>query len=143
MLLSKSITIVIKSNRNYVCLQAIVHSFGLSDKDYKFGVTRVFFRPGKYSEFDTMMKSDPENLKSIVDAVLSWLVKSRWRKSIFAVLSIIKCKLIIWDWWHHSTLPLMTVFMNHNSLSLCRTQMKLFHIFCIFRTTRANYRKLN
>lgn len=75
--------------------QAIVHSLGLSDKDYKFGVTRVFFRPGKYSEFDTMMKSDPENLKSIVDAVLSWLVKSRWRKSIFAVLSIIKCKFLV------------------------------------------------
>ncbi|XP_047022842.1 myosin heavy chain 95F isoform X1 [Helicoverpa zea] len=72
--------------------EAMVHSLGLSDKDYKFGVTRVFFRPGKYSEFDTMMKSDPENLKSIVEAVLSWLVKSRWRKSIFAVLSIIKLK---------------------------------------------------
>ncbi|XP_026737078.1 myosin heavy chain 95F isoform X2 [Trichoplusia ni] len=72
--------------------EAMVHSLGLHDKDYKFGVTRVFFRPGKYSEFDTMMKSDPENLKSIVDAVLSWLVKSRWRKSIFAVLSIIKLK---------------------------------------------------
>lgn len=72
--------------------EAMVHSLGLSDKDYKFGVTRVFFRPGKYSEFDTMMKSDPENLKAIVDAVLSWLVKSRWRKSIFAVLSIIKLK---------------------------------------------------
>ncbi|CAH1647260.1 unnamed protein product [Spodoptera littoralis] len=75
-----------------VFCEAIVHSMGLSDKDYKFGVTRVFFRPGKYSEFDTMMKSDPENLKSIVEAVLSWLVKSRWRKSIFAVLSIIKLK---------------------------------------------------
>ncbi|KAH9643241.1 hypothetical protein HF086_012903 [Spodoptera exigua] len=75
-----------------VFCEAIVHSLGLSDKDYKFGVTRVFFRPGKYSEFDTMMKSDPESLKSIVEAVLSWLVKSRWRKSIFAVLSIIKLK---------------------------------------------------
>ncbi|XP_032513107.2 myosin heavy chain 95F isoform X2 [Danaus plexippus] len=72
--------------------QAIVHSFGLSDKDYKFGITRVFFRPGKYSEFDTMMKSDPENLKAIVDSVLAWLVKSRWRRSIFSVLSIIKLK---------------------------------------------------
>ncbi|KAG6453601.1 hypothetical protein O3G_MSEX008225 [Manduca sexta] len=75
-----------------VFCEAMIHSLGLSDKDYKFGVTRVFFRPGKYSEFDTMMKSDPENLKSIVGSVLSWLVKSRWRKSIFAVLSIIKLK---------------------------------------------------
>ncbi|XP_045447182.1 myosin heavy chain 95F [Melitaea cinxia] len=75
-----------------VFCQAIVHSFGLSDKDYKFGVTRVFFRPGKYSEFDTIMRSDPENLKAIVDSVLAWLVKSRWRKGIFSVLSIVKLK---------------------------------------------------
>ncbi|XP_068631388.1 myosin heavy chain 95F isoform X2 [Battus philenor] len=72
--------------------EAIVHSFGLSDKDYKFGVTRLFFRPGKYSEFDTIMRSDPENLKAIVDSVLAWLVKSRWRRSIFAALSVIKLK---------------------------------------------------
>ncbi|XP_026322263.1 myosin heavy chain 95F [Hyposmocoma kahamanoa] len=72
--------------------EAIIHSFGLSDKDYKFGITRVFFRPGKYSEFDTIMRSDPENLKAIVGAVLTWLVKSRWRRSIFAVVSIIKLK---------------------------------------------------
>ncbi|XP_045535072.1 myosin heavy chain 95F isoform X1 [Papilio machaon] len=72
--------------------EAIVHSFGLSDKDYKFGVTRLFFRPGKYSEFDTIMRSDPDNLKAIVDSVLAWLVKSRWRRSIFAALSVIKLK---------------------------------------------------
>lgn len=72
--------------------EAVLHSFKLSDKDYKFGLTRVFFRPGKYSEFDTIMRSDPENLKTIVDAVLAWLIKSRWRKSIFAALSIIKLK---------------------------------------------------
>ncbi|XP_041970187.1 myosin heavy chain 95F isoform X2 [Aricia agestis] len=72
--------------------QAIVHSFGLSDKDYKFGVTRVFFRPGKYSEFDTIMRSDPEGLKAIVESVLAWLVKARWRRSIFTALSVIKLK---------------------------------------------------
>ncbi|CAG5041357.1 unnamed protein product [Parnassius apollo] len=75
-----------------VLCEAIIHSLGLSDKDYKFGLTRVFFRPGKYSEFDTIMRSDPENLKAIVHSVLAWLVKSRWRRSIFAVLSIIKLK---------------------------------------------------
>lgn len=72
--------------------EAIVHSLGLSEKDYKFGITRVFFRPGKYSEFDTIMRSDPENLKKIVDRVLAWIIKSRWRRSLFAVLSIIKLK---------------------------------------------------
>ncbi|XP_050667536.1 myosin heavy chain 95F [Leptidea sinapis] len=72
--------------------QAMIHSFGLSDKDYKFGVTRVFFRPGKYSEFDSMMRSDPENLQAIVGSVLAWLVKKRWRRAAFSVLSIIKLK---------------------------------------------------
>ncbi|XP_046963537.1 myosin heavy chain 95F isoform X1 [Vanessa cardui] len=75
-----------------VFCQAIVHSFGLSDKDYKFGVTRVFFRPGKYSEFDAIMRSDPDSLRAIVDSVLAWLVKSRWRRGIFSVLSIVKLK---------------------------------------------------
>nr|XP_026484267.1 myosin heavy chain 95F [Vanessa tameamea] len=75
-----------------VFCQAIVHSFGLSDKDYKFGVTRVFFRPGKYSEFDAIMRSDPESLRAIVDSVLAWLVKARWRRGIFTVLSIVKLK---------------------------------------------------
>ncbi|CAH0725342.1 unnamed protein product, partial [Brenthis ino] len=72
--------------------QAIVHSLGLSDKDYKFGVTRVFFRPGKYSEFDSIMRSEPDSLRAIVGAVLAWLVKSRWRRGIFSVVSIIKLK---------------------------------------------------
>lgn len=72
--------------------QAIVHSLGLSTRDYKLGVTRVFFRPGKYSEFDTIMRSDPESLKAVVGAVLAWLVKNRWKRGIFSVLSIIKLK---------------------------------------------------
>ncbi|XP_073943299.1 myosin heavy chain 95F jaguar [Choristoneura fumiferana] len=75
-----------------VFAEAIVHSMGLSGNDYKFGLTRVFFRPGKYSEFDTIMRSDPDNLRSVIHKVLAWLVKSRWRRSIFAVLSIIKLK---------------------------------------------------
>ncbi|KAI8424585.1 hypothetical protein MSG28_003033 [Choristoneura fumiferana] len=50
----------------------------------EFGLTRVFFRPGKYSEFDTIMRSDPDNLRSVIHKVLAWLVKSRWRRSIFA-----------------------------------------------------------
>ncbi|CAG9794987.1 unnamed protein product [Diatraea saccharalis] len=72
--------------------EAMIHSLGLSDKEFKFGLTRVFFRPGKYSEFDTIMRSDPDNMQTIVRNVLGWLVKSRWRRSIFAVLSLIKLK---------------------------------------------------
>lgn len=68
----------------------MLHSLKLQEKDYKFGVTRVFFRPGKFAEFDKIMKSDPENLKAIVINVKKWLVKSRWLKSQFAALTVIK-----------------------------------------------------
>lgn len=70
----------------------MLHSLKLQEKDYKFGVTRVFFRPGKFYEFDQIMKSDPENLKSIVGNVKKWLVKSRWIKTQFTAITVIKRK---------------------------------------------------
>lgn len=73
----------------------MLHSLKLQDKDFKFGVTRVFFRPGKYAEFDKIMKSDPENLKSIVAQVKKWLLKSRWIKAQFGALTVIKSKINI------------------------------------------------
>lgn len=69
----------------------MLHSLNLSEKDYKFGITKVFFRPGKFSEFDTIMKSDPENLRTVVANVKKWLLKSRWHKSQFCALTVIKC----------------------------------------------------
>lgn len=76
---------------NYHCaLQAMLHSLKLQDRDFKFGVTRVFFRPGKFAEFDKIMRSDPESLKNIVAQVKAWLVKSRWTKAQFCALTVIK-----------------------------------------------------
>ncbi|XP_019772636.1 myosin heavy chain 95F isoform X2 [Dendroctonus ponderosae] len=72
--------------------EAILHSLKLTDKDFKFAITRVFFRPGKFAEFDKIMRSDPENLKSIVSNVKKWLVKSRWLKAQFCALTVIKMK---------------------------------------------------
>lgn len=31
------------------CFQALFKALGLNENDYKFGLTRVFFRPGKVS----------------------------------------------------------------------------------------------
>lgn len=31
----------------FLCLQALFKALGLNENDYKFGLTRVFFRPGK------------------------------------------------------------------------------------------------
>ncbi|CAG9853814.1 unnamed protein product [Phyllotreta striolata] len=72
--------------------EAMLHSLNLYEKDFKFGITRVFFRPGKFAEFDKIMKSESDNLKSIVSQVKKWLVKSRWIKSQFCVLATIKMK---------------------------------------------------
>ncbi|CAH0558642.1 unnamed protein product [Brassicogethes aeneus] len=72
--------------------EAMLHSLKLQNKDYKFGITRVFFRPGKFAEFDKIMKSDPENLRAIVGSVKTWLVKSRWVKTQFCALAVIKLK---------------------------------------------------
>ncbi|XP_015432777.1 PREDICTED: myosin heavy chain 95F isoform X4 [Dufourea novaeangliae] len=72
--------------------EALLHSLKLNKKDFKFGITRVFFKPGKFAEFDKIMKSDPENLRKLVANVKKWLLKSRWNKMQFCALSVIKLK---------------------------------------------------
>lgn len=72
--------------------EALLHSLKLNKKDFKFGITRVFFKPGKFAEFDKIMKSDPENLKKLVANVKKWLLRSRWNKMQFCALSVIKLK---------------------------------------------------
>ncbi|XP_055381599.1 myosin heavy chain 95F isoform X4 [Condylostylus longicornis] len=72
--------------------EAMLHALKLSSRDFKFGITRVFFRPGKFVEFDRIMKSDPENLRAIVFAVKKWLIRSRWVKSALAAVCVIKIK---------------------------------------------------
>lgn len=75
--------------------KAILGSLKLHEKDYKFGVTRVFFRPGKYTEFDQLIKSDPESLKEMIKNLAKWLVRSRWWKAQFTAIASIKRKYII------------------------------------------------
>ncbi|XP_026110988.1 unconventional myosin-VI-like, partial [Carassius auratus] len=72
--------------------KALFKALGLNQNDYKFGLTRVFFRPGKFAEFDQIMKSDPEHLAELVKRVNKWLVCSRWRKVQWCTLSVIKLR---------------------------------------------------
>uniref|UniRef100_A0A8C1WXC9 Unconventional myosin-VI n=1 Tax=Cyprinus carpio TaxID=7962 RepID=A0A8C1WXC9_CYPCA len=72
--------------------KALFKALGLNKNDYKFGLTRVFFRPGKFAEFDQIMKSDPEHLAELVKRVNKWLVCSRWKKVQWCTLSVIKLK---------------------------------------------------
>lgn len=80
-----------KLDPRFFC-EVLLHSLKLNNKDFKFGITRVFFKPGKFAEFDRIMKSDPENLKKLVEKVKKWLVRSRWIKAQFCALSVVKLK---------------------------------------------------
>ncbi|XP_035384799.1 myosin VIa isoform X5 [Electrophorus electricus] len=72
--------------------KALFKALGLNENDYKFGLTRVFFRPGKFAEFDQIMKSDPDHLAELVKRVNKWLICSRWKKVQWCALSVIKLK---------------------------------------------------
>uniref|UniRef100_H3CZD5 Unconventional myosin-VI n=1 Tax=Tetraodon nigroviridis TaxID=99883 RepID=H3CZD5_TETNG len=72
--------------------KALFKALGLNENDYKFGLTRVFFRPGKFAEFDQIMKSDPDHLAELVKKVNKWLIHSRWKKVQWCSLSVIKLK---------------------------------------------------
>ena len=72
--------------------KSLFKALGLDDKDFKFGLTKAFFRPGKFAEFDQMLKSDPENLRRLVAKVKKWLLCSRWKKAQWCALSVIKLK---------------------------------------------------
>ncbi|XP_038616652.1 unconventional myosin-VI isoform X1 [Tachyglossus aculeatus] len=72
--------------------KALFKALGLNENDYKFGLTKVFFRPGKFAEFDQIMKSDPDHLAKLVKRVNHWLICSRWKKVQWCSLSVIKLK---------------------------------------------------
>ncbi|CAH1395695.1 unnamed protein product [Nezara viridula] len=57
--------------------EALFHALGMNDHDFRFGVSKVFFRPGKFAEFDAIMRSDPENVAVMVAKVKKWLLASR------------------------------------------------------------------
>lgn len=72
--------------------KALFKALGLNENDFKFGLTKVFFRPGKFAEFDQIMKSDPENLALLIKKVKKWLICSRLKKAQWCTLSVIKLK---------------------------------------------------
>ena len=72
--------------------KALFKALGLDDNDFKFGMTKVFFRPGKFAEFDNLMRSDPENLKVLISRVKQWLLHSQWKKAQWCALSVVKLK---------------------------------------------------
>ena len=70
--------------------KALFKALGLNEDDFQFGVSRVFFRPGKFAEFDTIMKADPANLVAMVQKVIQWLLLQRWKKLAWASVASLK-----------------------------------------------------
>lgn len=75
---------------SHLFCRALFKAIGLSDHDFRFGSSKVFFRPGKFAEFDQIIKSDSEHVAELVRKVSRWLVRSRWRKAQYCCLSVIK-----------------------------------------------------
>ncbi|XP_012723263.2 myosin VIb isoform X2 [Fundulus heteroclitus] len=72
--------------------KALFKALGLNDNDFKFGLTKVFFRPGKFAEFDQIMRSDPDHLAELLKKVNKWLLCSLWKKVQWCSLSVIKLR---------------------------------------------------
>lgn len=76
---------------NHLFCRALFKAIGLNDRDFRFGSSKVFFRPAKFAEFDQIIRtSDAEHVAQLVRRVSKWLVRSRWRKAQYCSLSVVK-----------------------------------------------------
>lgn len=64
----------------------------MSENDYSFVVSKVFFWPEKFGEFDSIMRLEPDSFAAIVAKVEKWILASHWKKSQWCALSVIKLK---------------------------------------------------
>lgn len=77
--------------------RGLFKALGVDEKDYTYGVSKVFFKPGKFAAFDQMMQADPAQLKVLIQAVEKWLIRARWRYAQYSHLMVIKlAKKIEW-----------------------------------------------
>lgn len=63
----------------------------MSNDDYKFGVTKAFFRAGKFAEFDELLRKDPGSLAKMIELTRKWILAYRWRRAIYTARCVIKC----------------------------------------------------
>uniref|UniRef100_A0A6G1S8K6 Myosin heavy chain 95F n=1 Tax=Aceria tosichella TaxID=561515 RepID=A0A6G1S8K6_9ACAR len=71
--------------------RALFKAIGLSDQDFRFGSSKVFFRPAKFAEFDQIIRtSDSEHMAGLIKQVSRWLIRSSWRRVQYCALSAVK-----------------------------------------------------
>ena len=71
--------------------KTLFYALGMDKNDFAFGVTKVFFRPGKFAAFDQLMMASPEFLNELMKKVVKWIIKYRWRRVIWCAVSVQKC----------------------------------------------------
>ncbi|KAM3718976.1 Unconventional myosin-VI [Dirofilaria immitis] len=69
--------------------------YGLKEKDYKFGLTKAFFRHGKFAEFDKLLHQDKRNIGNLIKCMSSWLCRFRFRRIQFAIISLVKARRLL------------------------------------------------
>lgn len=75
---------------SHLFCRALFKAIGLAERDFRFGCSKVFFRPGKFAQFDQIVRTDGEHVAELIRAVSKWLIRSRWRKAQYCCLSVIK-----------------------------------------------------
>uniref|UniRef100_A0A915A296 Unconventional myosin-VI n=1 Tax=Parascaris univalens TaxID=6257 RepID=A0A915A296_PARUN len=73
--------------------KCLFHALGLNENDFAFGLTKAFFRAGKFAQFDQMLRQDKAEMLRLITLAASWLYRARWRKLQCGVLCTIKLQL--------------------------------------------------
>uniref|UniRef100_A0A915E368 Myosin motor domain-containing protein n=1 Tax=Ditylenchus dipsaci TaxID=166011 RepID=A0A915E368_9BILA len=60
-----------------------------------------FARPGKFAEFDQLMKQDAAEMRRLIEKVQTWILRLRWRKAQYGAWSCVKLKNKILYRAHH------------------------------------------
>ncbi|CAI2322616.1 unnamed protein product [Caenorhabditis sp. 36 PRJEB53466] len=72
--------------------KCLFRALGLNQNHFQFGLTKVFFKAGKFAEFDQIMVQDPETMNELIAKVNDFLVKARWRKAQYGAWIVLKLK---------------------------------------------------
>ncbi|GMR53525.1 hypothetical protein PMAYCL1PPCAC_23720, partial [Pristionchus mayeri] len=70
--------------------KCLFRALGLSSQDYAFGTSKVFFKSGKFSEFDTLVGGESSNISALIDNTSRFLTTMRWKMAQYCVWSSIK-----------------------------------------------------
>ncbi|KAK6056019.1 myosin head [Cooperia oncophora] len=67
--------------------KCLFHALGLNNIDFKFGQTKVFFRPGKFAEFDQLLRQDPEQMRELINQRRMYTVIRNWYHHVLVAIN--------------------------------------------------------